>query len=101
MKHGGKRIIKSPVVGKSDEHPALYRKARVRGSPGETPPCTLMSPGACKIRRGCNVLQVPIQIIPLVKLMDVLLNGHSISAEGELQSLCCMMGKTMSPNVTF
>ena len=21
----------------------------------ETPPCTLMAPGACKIRRGCNV----------------------------------------------
>ena len=28
--------------------------------------------------------------------MDVLLNGLSISARGELQSLCCMMGKTMS-----
>ena len=28
-------------------------------------PCTLMAPGACKIRRGYNVLQVPIQIIPL------------------------------------
>ena len=27
--------------------------------------------------------------------MDVLLNGLSISAKGELQSLCCMMGKTM------
>ena len=26
----------------------------------------------------------------------VLLNGLSISAKGELQSLCCMMGKTMS-----
>ena len=22
----------------------------------ETPPCTLMAPGACKIRRDCNVL---------------------------------------------
>ena len=31
--------------------------------------------------------------------IDILLNGLSISAEGELelQSLCCMMGKTMSP----
>ena len=41
------------------------RRARVRGSPGEKLPCTLMAHGACKIRRGCNVLQVPIQIIPL------------------------------------
>ena len=32
--------------------------------------------------------------------MDVLLNGLSLSAEGELQSLCCMTGKTMSPDVT-
>ena len=36
---------------------------RIRSSPGETLPCTLMAPG--KIRRGCNVLQIPIQIIPL------------------------------------
>ena len=28
--------------------------------------------------------------------MDALLNRLSISAEGELQPLCCMMGKTMS-----
>ena len=28
-------------------------------------PYTLMAPGACKIRRGCNVLQVSIQIILL------------------------------------
>ena len=27
--------------------------------------------------------------------MDALLNGLSISAKGELQSQCCMMGKTM------
>ena len=38
---------------------------RLVASPGEKPLCTLMAPGACKIRRGCNVLQVPIQIIPL------------------------------------
>ena len=37
----------------------------------------------------------------IVNNMDVLLNGHSISAKGELQSLCCMMGKIMSPDVTF
>ena len=29
--------------------------------------------------------------------MDVLLNRLIIFAKGELQSLCCMMGKTMSP----
>ena len=28
-------------------------------------PCTLMAPGACKLRRGYNVLLVPFQIIPL------------------------------------
>ena len=27
----------------------------------QRPPCTLKAPGACKIRRGCNVLQVPCQ----------------------------------------
>ena len=31
----------------------------------ETPPCMLMAPGACKIGSKYNVLQVPIQIIPL------------------------------------
>ena len=41
------------------------RRARVRGWPGDTPPCTLMASGACKIRRGPNVLQIPIQIISL------------------------------------
>ena len=35
------------------------------GTPGEKPSCTLMAPGACRICRGCNALQVPIQIIPL------------------------------------
>ena len=52
-------------MGKSDEHSAPDRRAWVQGSPDETAPCTLMTPGACKIRRGCNVLQVHIQIIPL------------------------------------
>ena len=33
--------------------------------------------------------------------MDELLNGLSISAKGELHSLRCMMGKTMSLDVTF
>ena len=31
-----------------------------------------------------------------VQIMDVLLNGLSISVKGELQSLCCMIEKTMS-----
>ena len=45
----------------SVEHPAPHRTARVRSSHGETPPCTLMAPGSCKIRRGCSVFLVPIQ----------------------------------------
>ena len=28
-----------------------------------------------------------------VKIVDVLLNGHSISVKGESQSLCCTTGK--------
>ena len=34
-----------------------------------------------------------------MKFMDVILNGLSTSAEEELQSLCCMMGKTISLDV--
>ena len=33
--------------------------------------------------------------------IDVLLNGLSLSAKGELQSLCCMMGKMMSLRCHF
>ena len=33
--------------------------------------------------------------------MDVTLNGLSISGKKELQSLCCMMGKTMSLRYHF
>ena len=36
-----------------------------------------------------------------VKIMDVLLNGLSITAEKELQSLCCAMEKTMSLRCHF
>ena len=36
-----------------------------RDSTGKTPPCTLMAPGPCKIHCGSNVLQIPIQVIPL------------------------------------
>ena len=43
---------------------------------------------------SCDV-KSPVTILYGV-VMDVLLNGHSISAEKELHSLCCMMGKTMS-----
>ena len=44
---------------------ALDRRARGRSFLAEIPPCALMALSACKIRRGCNVLQVPILIIPL------------------------------------
>ena len=63
LKRTNSRKFLSPGVSKSNEHSAPNRRAQVRGSSGEKPPCTLMAPGACKIRRGCNVLQVPIQII--------------------------------------
>ena len=49
------------MVAQSVESLALDQRARVRGSPGKKPSCILMAPGAWKIRRGCNVLQVPIQ----------------------------------------
>ena len=46
--------------------PSPGRKALVQGSNFvETPSCTLMAPDAFKNCRGCNVLQVPIQIVPL------------------------------------
>ena len=38
-------------------HSTPHRRARVRGSRSQTSPCTLMAPGACKIRCVCNVLQ--------------------------------------------
>ena len=36
-----------PTVAKSDELSNPYRRARIRRSPGETLPNTLMAPGAC------------------------------------------------------
>ena len=45
----------------SVEHSAPNRRARVLGSPGETPPWTLMVPSACEIRRAYNFLEVLIQ----------------------------------------
>ena len=53
--------ISRPAVAILDAHSAPDRRARVRDSRGEIPPCALMAPGACKIRRECNVLQVPFQ----------------------------------------
>ena len=49
------------VVALLVEHSALDWSVWVRGLPGKTSPCTLMSPGACKIHCRCNVLQVPFQ----------------------------------------
>ena len=53
------------AIAQTAQHSALNRRAWVRSSLGEKPPSTLMAPGPCKIRRGCNVLQVPTQIVPL------------------------------------
>ena len=58
-------ICVMPAAALSAEHSAPNQRIWVRGSPVEIPPCTLMAPGSYKIRRGCNVLQVLIQIIPL------------------------------------
>ena len=49
--HSISYFASGPAVAKSDEPSASERRARVRGLPGETLPCTLMAPGACKIRR--------------------------------------------------
>ena len=51
------RDLSGPVSWALDSGPV----ARILGSTSEILPCTLMVPGACKIRRRCNVLQVPIQ----------------------------------------
>ena len=53
------------VVALLAERSAPDRSARIGGSLGETPPCTPVASDTCKISRGCNVLQVPLQIIPL------------------------------------
>ena len=53
------------AVAQSVESSALDRRARVWGSSSKNLTCTLVAPGACKTRRGCNVFQDPIQIIPL------------------------------------
>ena len=58
-------LIARVVVALSAEHPAPDWRAQVRGLPVETPPCTLMTPGAMKIHLGFSVLKVPIRIILL------------------------------------
>ena len=60
------QISCSPAVVKSDEHSAPDRRARVRGSPGKTPPCALIAFGERKNGRGCNVIQVTVQVMPLL-----------------------------------
>ena len=54
-------ILIGAAMALSVEHSTPDRRSRIRGSPGEIPPCTLTAPGVCKICRGCNVLQVTIQ----------------------------------------
>ena len=56
---------------------ALDRRTRVRGLFGETPPCALMTLGAWKIRIGCNILKVPIQIITSGERVSYFLHGES------------------------
>ena len=72
----------------SAEHLAPDRRARVRSSPGETLPYTLMAPSACKIRRARNVLQVPMH------------NYNSGSTKGEeiIPSVANQNCDGMSPN---
>ena len=45
--------VRGSTVGKSDEHSAPEQRAWVRGSPGKTPPYSLMAPGACTIWVQC------------------------------------------------
>ena len=42
----------------SAEHSAADQRTQVRGSPGETPPCTLMAPDAYKFCRRCYIHEV-------------------------------------------
>ena len=58
-------IIRMATIAQSVDSLSPDRRAGVRGSPGEKPTCMLMVPGACKIRRGCNVLLVSLLIKPL------------------------------------
>ena len=68
-------------MAKSDEHSTPGRRAQVRELPGEILSCTLTAPGACKIRHGRNILQVPFQIIPLLVAKR---NSHPLRGESKL-----------------
>ena len=58
-------FITEATVAQSEEFSAPDRRPRVRGSPGEKPPCMLMTSDAYKICGEGNVLLVPFQITPL------------------------------------
>ena len=47
------------------EHSATDQRAWIRGLLREKSSCMLMAPGTSKTHRKCDILQVPIQIIPL------------------------------------
>ena len=53
------------AVAQLAEYSDPDRRTCFRGSPSETPPCTLKASDTCKIHHGCNILHVLIQIIPL------------------------------------
>ena len=54
---------------------------------------------SCALNNAVKMKLVKYKIASLSKnsfIMDVLFNGLGISAKTELESLCCMTGKTMS-----
>ena len=59
------RFYSVAVVALSTKHLAPDRRALVRVSPCETTPCVPMAPNSFKTCRGCNVLEISIQITPL------------------------------------
>ena len=50
------------AVALSSEHSTLNRKTKVQVSSVKTLPCTLVAPGACKIRHGRNVPKFPFKL---------------------------------------
>ena len=74
-------ISANPEITQSAESSTPERRTRVQGSFGEITPFTLMSSGASKILRGCNVLQVPNQIMPLwVPIRESRCDGSKLMA---------------------
>ena len=57
--------LSCPVEKALISRPKEQGSSGFMGSPAEAPRCTLMAPGASKIRHGCNVLHVSIQVIAL------------------------------------